>query len=276
MMTSDYAPFSVMIAPNGARKTKADHAALPITPQELADEAYASMQAGACAIHLHVRDDNEHHSLDVGRYKEAIAAVHEKCGDGILVQATTEAVGIYEPRAQMDMVLALRPPSVSLSIREIVPKGEEAAAKIFFAELSSFPILPQFILYDSEDVKRFNTLREEGIVPTGPAFLLFVLGRYAEGQVSKPADLLPFLSQKDPRDPWSVCAFGPQEHLVASAAIALGGHVRVGFENNLKLKDGRTASSNADLVRQVSEVSKVVGRPMATAEQLKCIVSSNM
>lgn len=269
-------PLSIMVAPNGARKTKTDHPALPISPEELAHEAYACLQAGASAIHLHVRDEHGKHSLDVARYKDAIAAVDEKCGGKLLIQATTEAVGIYNVHEQMDMTLKLRPSSVSLAIREIVPEKGEGEARGFLQELKALGILPQFILYDSEDVVKFNKLREEQIVPSGPAFLLFVLGRYAKGQVSKPTDLVPFLAAKDPIDPWSVCAFGPLEHAAASAAIAMGGHVRVGFENNLLLKNGERASGNADLVKQVSEVSEVVGRPLASAKQLLGIVSSNM
>ncbi|WP_037492626.1 3-keto-5-aminohexanoate cleavage protein [Sneathiella glossodoripedis] len=276
MITPMLDPLSIMVAPNGARKMKKDHPALPMTPDELANEAYNCMQAGASAIHLHVRDAEGKHSLDVGLYQDAIAAVQEKCGAGMLVQATSEAVGIYSANEQMDMVLKLKPPSVSLAIRELVPIGGESAAAEFFTQLHSLSVIPQFILYDSEDVKRFNRLREEGVLPDQAAFLLFVLGRYAEGQVSKPADLLPFLAVRDPRDHWSVCAFGPLENVAASAAIALGGHVRVGFENNLLLKGGEVASSNADLVQQVSEVSRVIGRPLATAEQLENLVSGNM
>ena len=269
-------PLSIMVAPNGARKTKADHSALPILPEELAEDAYRCLQAGASAIHLHVRDGDGKHSLDVARYRDAIAAVEDKCSGKILIQATSEAVGIYNAHEQMDMVMKLCPPSVSLAIREIVPDKGEDKARDFFQELRSLAILPQFILYDSEDVVKFNQLREKEIVPTGPAFLLFVLGRYAKGQVSKPTDLLPFLAVKDPVDLWSVCAFGPLEHVAASAAIAMGGHVRVGFENNLLLKNGEMASENADLVRQASQVSEVVGRPLASADQLLSIVSSNV
>ncbi|WP_169568030.1 3-keto-5-aminohexanoate cleavage protein [Sneathiella limimaris] len=268
-------PLMIMVAPNGARKTKADHPNLPISPEELSAEAKACLEAGASAIHLHVRDAEDKHSLDVDLYREAIAAIREVCGDDILIQATSEAVGIYSAAAQMKMALELCPPSVSLAIRELVPEGGEALAKDFFEELRKQSVLPQFILYDSEDVRRFNTLREQGVVPDGPALLLFVLGRYAKDQVSRPADLLPFLAVRDPRDPWSVCAFGPLEHAAASAAIAMGGHVRVGFENNLLLKDGSVAKSNADLVRQVFQVSEAIGRPLATAADLKFFVSSS-
>jgi uncharacterized protein (DUF849 family) len=82
-----------MVAPNGARKTKADHPALPIGPAELAATAAACRDAGAAAIHLHVRDEAGGHSLDAGRYREATAEVRAAIGEAMIVQITTEAVG---------------------------------------------------------------------------------------------------------------------------------------------------------------------------------------
>ncbi|OUR77870.1 hypothetical protein A9Q83_10185 [Alphaproteobacteria bacterium 46_93_T64] len=265
-------PLIVTVAPNGARKTKKDHDRLPITPEELAVEAHTCMMAGASMIHLHVRGDKDEHSLDVGRYREAMAAINDKCGDALLIQATTEAVGMYSAYQQMAMVRDLVPPSASLAIRELVPDGGERAATAFFHELAELEILPHYILYSDEDVKRFNDLRKRGVIPDTKAFLLFVLGRYTENQTSHPRDILPFLRATDNRDAWSVCAFGPLEHAAASAAIALGGHVRVGFENNMFLKDGSLARSNADLITQISQVSAVVGRPVGGATDIKNIV----
>ncbi|NBB83711.1 MAG: hypothetical protein GVY28_09935, partial [Alphaproteobacteria bacterium] len=72
-LVSSTTPCLLMVAPNGARKTKADHPALPIGPAELAATAVACRDAGAAAIHLHVRDEAGGHSLDAGRYREAIA-----------------------------------------------------------------------------------------------------------------------------------------------------------------------------------------------------------
>ncbi|MEP3247010.1 MAG: 3-keto-5-aminohexanoate cleavage protein [Sneathiella sp.] len=265
-------PLIVTVAPNGARKTKKDHPGLPITPEELAEEGYACQQAGASMIHLHVRDDQDTHSLDVGRYRAAMAAVHEKCGDQMLIQVTTEAVGLYSAEEQMAVIRALKPQSASLAIRELVPSGQEDRAREFFQELTEENTLPHYILYSDEDLARFNHLVDQGVIPQENAFLLFVLGRYSDGQVSSPADLLPFLNAMTKKLPWSVCAFGPLEHAAASAAVAMGGHVRVGFENNLFLKTGEIAPGNADLVAQIGEVSRAIGRPLASANEVRSLI----
>ena len=95
---------------------------------------------------------------------------------------------------------------------------------------------------------------------------LFVLGRYTEGQRSSATDVLPFLAAWDSTSPWSVCAFGPTEALCMTAAMGLGGHVRVGFENNLQRADGSTALNNADLVSNVAAIARHSGRGVAGLE----------
>lgn len=265
-------PLIVTVAPNGARKTKKDHEALPIRPEELAAEAYACMKAGASMIHLHVRGDDEKHILDVSRYREATSAIRGICGENILVQATTEAVGQYTAAEQMTLVRELQPQSASMAISELVPVGGEAMAKEFFQELALQNTLPHYIVYSAEDLQRFIALVESSVIPEKNIFLLFVLGRYSQGQISHPGDLIPFLTVLQDRFPWSVCAFGPLEHASASAAIALGGHVRVGFENNVFLKNGEVADGNANLVSQVTSVASAVGRSIASANEVRSIL----
>ncbi len=266
---STLSPAILTVAPNGARKSKKDHPMLPITPAELADEADACLKEGAAMIHLHVRDDQDGHTLDVTKYRQAIAAIRDAVGDRIIIQATTEAVGIYSPEQQMDMVLELNPDATSLAIKELVPDGQEERAKAFFADVQALGILPQFILYSPEDLRRFEKLTADGIIPFNNPFLLFVLGRYTSGQQSDPHDLIPFLTDLSEGASWAVCAFGRLENAVAGAALSMGGHVRVGFENNMLLKSGETAGRNADLVGQARQLAEAIGRPVATAADLR-------
>lgn len=262
-------PLLIAVAPNGARKTKQDHPALPITPTELAETARAALDAGAAMIHLHVRDDEERHSLDVERYRDATTAVRQAVGPDMIIQVTSEAAGVFGSAEQMAMVRALTPQAVSLAVREIMPDAEaEAEGAAFLAWMAQEQIRPQYILYSAEDVTRLFELRRRGIVPDERPFLLFVLGRYTAGQRSQPADLLPFLTAAEGQHcDWAICAFGPLEGASALTAAALGGHVRVGFENNLFLADGTVAPDNAALVRQVAESAALMGRrAMSPAE----------
>ena len=270
----DWPPLILAVAPNGARKTRADHPALPIAPDEIAGTAAACLEAGAAMIHLHVRDRDEGHTLDVGAYQAAIAAVRGAVGDRLVIQATTEAVGIYRPEQQMAMVRELRPEAVSLAVRELVAdEAAEPAAAEFFAWLREAGILPQFIVYSAEDLERFDALIDRGVVPEGRHFLLFVLGRYTAGQTSAPSDLLPFLAANRREHPWAVCAFGPRETACALAAATLGGHARVGFENNLHLPDGAVAPDNAALIAAAAAGAAAMGRPLADAAQARAMMA---
>ncbi|MBL4907989.1 MAG: 3-keto-5-aminohexanoate cleavage protein, partial [Sneathiella sp.] len=200
-------------------------------------------------------------------------AIREECGDDLIIQATTEAVGIYSASQQMQMVRELQPDSASLAIKELIPEGSEAEAKEFFQEVILKKILPHYILYSDRDLLRFQELVDKGIIPESNAFLLFVLGRYSKGQTSSPKDLLPFLNVMNTGFSWSVCAFGALEHATASAAIAMGGHVRVGFENNMFLKNGDIAPNNAALVGQAVDVATAIGRSIAQANEIRELLS---
>ncbi|MGO4810098.1 3-keto-5-aminohexanoate cleavage protein [Cupriavidus sp. 2MCAB6] len=267
-------PLIITVAPNGAYKTAADHQAVPTTAAALAAEARACLEAGAAMMHMHVRQPDGRHSLDAQIYREALAAVKREVGDQLLVQVTSEAAGIYRAAEQIAMVRELRPEAVSIGLREIaVPDIPEAELGDFLGWLARERVMAQMILYDAADVARWQALRARGLVPPGAWSVLFVLGRYSAGQVSSPRDLLPFLQAFDGTLPWAICAFGREENACVTTAAAFGGHVRVGFENNLKLRDGSTAPGNAALVGQAAEGARTLGRPLATAEQARHIYS---
>ncbi len=264
------APLVISVAPNGARRTQADHPALPLTPAELAEAAAACLDAGAAMIHLHVRDEAGRHVLDPIGYAEAITAIRRRVGDRLVIQITTEAVGRYSAEEQMALVRTVRPEAVSLALAEIVPDTDaEPRAAAFLDRLASNGTQAQYILYTAADVHRFHDLRTRGVIPDAGHGVLFVLGRYAGERGGEPRELVDFLTEHDRSTPWAVCAFGPREHACAVAAAALDGHVRVGFENNLRLRDGRTAPDNAALVAQVREAAATLGRPLATADDLR-------
>lgn len=272
-MTKDNLPLDnfafLMVAPNGARRGKADHPAIPLTAFELGVEAARCREQGAAAIHLHVRDENGGHSLDADRYLEAIAQVKATAGD-MVIQITTEAVGIYAPPEQMSVVRAVKPEFVSLALRELIPDaGAENEAAAFFAWMKRERIVPQFILYDVEDIERLAAFQERGIVPFHAPPVIYVLGRYAENQISEPADLEPFLEAAGNNFPnWMVCAFGPKEAAAIGCAFDQGGHGRVGFENNLHLPDGEIAPDNAVLVGAAAQEAARAGRKIMTPGQV--------
>ncbi len=261
----DSAPLLIAVAPNGARKTKADHPALPLTPDELATTARACLDAGAAMIHLHVRDGSQRHSLGSEHYRPAVAAIRKRVGEAMIIQVTSEAAGVYDRHQQMHAMLQLMPGAVSIAMRELVPDASAMEdARHFFTQLREAGCRIQFILYSPDEITRYRQLCSEGVIAGAGHLLLFVLGRYS-ANLAVPADVLPFVALNDARNPWMCCAFGHHEQDIMREVIKLGGHVRVGFENNLHRKDATLVSSNAELVEGISGLAIGCGRSIATA-----------
>lgn len=263
-------PFIIMSAPNGARRGKADHEALPITPDELAACAESVADAGASILHLHVRDEAGNHSLDTDRYRAAIGAIRDRVGERLIIQVTTEACGRYTPAQQMAAVRELEPEAVSLALKEICPDaGSEAVAAEFFTWLDTEDVMAQYILYGADDAGRFTDLRQRGVIPDAWPFVLLVLGRYSDSLTGDP-DLLAAYTKSLQQDvTWMVCCFGQTENAAVAEAVRLNGHARVGFENNLVLPDGSIAADNAALVRVAAKTATDSGRRVADADDVR-------
>ena len=262
----------ITVAPNGARRGKADHAGLPLTAAETAQVAAACKRAGAGMIHLHVRDERGGHSLDATLYKAAIAAIDAAVDGHLLVQVTTEACGIFGVTEQMSAVRGTVPRAASFAIREFFA-GETVDPQVaeFFRWVARQDIAAQFILYAPAEIDRLAALVAAGVIPVANPHALFVLGRHSVDQQSDPRDLCRYVERWPSRWPWTVCAFGRAELAVAAAAIGLGGHVRVGFENNLLDTDGSLLPGNDTRVAQVAAIAAAVGRPLADEARTRAL-----
>ena len=261
----------VISAPNGARRTSSDHRALPVTPAELSDCAQSLIEEGVSVLHLHVRDDGQKHSLDVDRYRAAIDAIQNRVGDALILQVTTEAIGVYSREHQMAVVRSLRPEAVSLGLGELCPdeRSEREAAR-FFSWLRQENIWPQYILYSADDVERFDGMRRRGIFADDSPFCLMVMGRYAESLEGDLAELEDMLAGANcSYFPWAACCFGKRENEAMLMATQVGGHVRIGFENNLFLPDGSFAQDNAELINQYCSSAAPHHRIPATADEIR-------
>ncbi|QJQ95676.1 MULTISPECIES: 3-keto-5-aminohexanoate cleavage protein [Halomonadaceae] len=267
-------PCLLAVAPNGARRIHADHPAIPLTPEALAKDAVACRDAGAAMMHLHVREPDGRHLLDVGVYREALSAIQESVGEELVLQVTSEAAGRYGPEAQRQMMAELQPEAVSLALRELFGETKEIAASgELCRHLQASGCSIQYILYSPEDLVDFNRLRDNGVLPLESAFLLFVLGRYETPPVANPERLPEFMQQLSPSDRWAVCAFGPTETECMGLTARLGGHARVGFENNLWRPDGTRVENNAELVQLArSRIEVESRRPLMDAAQARAFL----
>lgn len=262
---------AIAVAPNGGRRTKADHPNLPLTAAELAETADRCAAAGAAMIHVHVRKNDGSHLLEAGAYREVMSAIRSRAGDDLVVQITSEALGLYTPPEQIAVIKETRPEAVSLALRELVPDASfEAAFANLLLWMARARVFPQIILYDPSEAVLLAEMQARGLIPWRSVPVLFVLGRHTPGQKSLPADLLPFLAPGIPRfEHWSVCAFGRHEAACVSTGALLGGNVRVGFENNVVLPDGMMASGNEDLVDAVTRTIRSLSFRLQSGDDLR-------
>ncbi|MHC0045376.1 beta-keto acid cleavage family enzyme [Vibrio campbellii] len=266
------ARIAIIVAPNGARKTKQDHAQLPMNTEEMVAEAKACQTVGATMIHLHARDAQGRHSLELDDNLEIYHAVKAAVGDSMIVQLTTEAVGMYSPQQQMALVKAVKPEAASFALRELIPDEQsEEQGFVFFDWVAAQGILSQIILYDQADIERYFTLRERGVLPKHSQHALLVLGRYHEAQQSSPWDLRALHLERfiEENVRCAVCAFGAREQDCLTHAMLLGLDIRVGFENNHLSSDGQLAKSNAEQVQRLKEICELLDVPLHDAESFR-------
>ncbi len=249
-------PILISVAPNGARKSKADVPSLPITPDELAVEARRCLDSGVALFHLHVRHADGGHSLDPELYKQAVHVIRKEVGRQLILQISTETCDIFQPRDIIHVVTTVEPEAASIGVRDLIPDStHEVAASDFLSRTLAKSVLIQYILYSAEDIFYFSDLIIRGIIPRQTQYhVLLVIGKKT-GFLASPNMLHPLLlalkqvsSSFDYN--WSLCAFGAKELDCMREAVSHGGSVRIGFENNHHLDDGSVAPHNGALIDQ--------------------------
>ncbi len=259
------------VAPNGGRKTKADHPALPLSADELARTAAECLERGASMIHLHVRDAEGEHCLDPEAYRATIAHICQEVGDRLVLQITSESLGRYSPAEQRAAVLKTNPEAVSLALQRARPggAGREGLLRLPRQAQADARLAADHPLH-AERCGAPGRDGETGAHPLRQA-LRPLCARAVFAHPHRPAARPPAVprARHAPVPSWSVCAFGRRETACVTAAALLGGHARVGFENNLTLPDGARAGSNADLVGAAARALEAVGLAPQTADSLR-------
>ncbi len=258
-------PVIITCAITGAETTRDKQPNLPITPKEQAIAAEECVKAGASIIHLHVREDDGRPSQRPERFKEAIDAIRARVPEVIIQISTGGAVGeSIENRAKP---LLLKPDMASLNMGTLNfgddvflnhPKDIEA----FALKMNEYGVMPELEVYEAGMVETAFRLAKKGILK-GPMHFQFVLG-VPGGMSGEPKNLLHMVSFMPEGTHWGVAGVGRYQLPLAVQALMMGGHVRVGFEDNIFYHKGVVAKSNAELVSRISRIAGEVGREVAT------------
>lgn len=261
----------------GAEVTKEHNGAVPYTAQEIANEAYAAYAAGASIIHLHVRYDDGTPTQDAARFKECMDAIRVKCPDVIIQPSTGGAVGMSNDERLQP--ITLNPEMATLDCGTCNFGGDEIfvntenTIKEFGEKMIARGIKPEIEVFDKGMIDMANRLCKKGYIKA-PMHFNFVMG--VNGGISgEPRDLL-FMRESIPVDAtFTVSGVGRVEFPMAVMSILLGGHVRVGFEDNVYLSKGVPANSNGELVEKVARLARELGRDIATPAEARAILGLN-
>ena len=246
----------LMVAPNGARPMKKDHAAVPITMNEIVNTGKACFEAGAEAIHFHTRNNEGEHVLDSGLCKEILSELQKKVPK-MHLQITTEAIGKYSPDEMRKLAYEVMPPGISIGVREMIPSRKPGSEDIkIYQKLIEAGTKIQHICYEPEDIDLLSNLLAQSKISKNGVWCMFVIGHYT-GKISDPKKISLFtqkLKVNEFNADWAVCAFAKEEIPCLKTAIKLGGKIRVGFENSFLMPDGSVAPNNETKVKAANNL----------------------
>ena len=262
-------PVILTCAITGAETTKEKQPALPVTPREQAAAAAEAVKAGASIIHLHVREDDGKPSQRVERFQESIEAIRA-AAPGVIIQISTGgAVGeSIDNRAKP---LSLKPEMASLNLGTLnfgddVFMNHPRDILGLATRMKDHGVMPELEVYETGMLEHGFRLLKQGVIRE-PLHFQFVLG-VPGGMSGEPRNLVHLVSTLEALSPspchWGVAGVGRYQLPLAVQALVMGGHVRVGFEDNIFYKKGELAKSNAQLVERVARISRELGREVAT------------
>jgi 3-keto-5-aminohexanoate cleavage enzyme len=260
----------ITVAPTGAEHAKADVPQLPTTLDELVAEAKACEAAGAGLVHVHIRDADARPTLDLARLRDTVAALRESTS--LVVQLSTGG-SVHDPLDARLRVLEAAPDSCSLTCGT-VNFGDDVFLNPwpFMVELYEAArearVVPEFELFDLGHVAALRRLLDTcGLPYGGKVHCDFVMG--VPGGMPGTAQALVAGVQALPAEvtSWSATGIGRTHLPVLAAALSLGGHLRVGMEDNIVYARGQQVRSNAELVERAARVATELQRPpMSTAQ----------
>ena len=257
-------PLIITVAGIGAEITREQQPNLPITPEEIAEDAVACRDAGASIYHLHVRDPAGSPTMDVGTFEAALDAIR---GSTDLVVQFTSGGAVTDTEEDRIAPLELKPEMASLTTGT-VNFGDDVffnpipLVRRFYSRMLELGIVPEFEIFEAGMVATASRLHEE-LSADHHQHYDFVLG--VPGALPADAHVISFLRARLPNAAtWSATGIGRAHLPVTEEAIGAGGHVRTGFEDVRYYEPGRPADSNAQLVARVASIARAGGREVAT------------
>jgi 3-keto-5-aminohexanoate cleavage enzyme len=265
----------ITVAPTGAETAKADVPALPVTLDELVATARACEAAGAGLIHVHIRDDEAQPTLDLTRLRDTVAALRESTA--LVVQLSTGGA-VTDPYEHRLRVLDAEPDSCSLTCGT-VNFGDDVFMNPwpFMAELyqrtQAQQVVPEFELFDLGHVASLHRLLDTYGAPYGGRVHCDLVMGVPGGMPGTAAALVAAVQALPAGASWSATGVGRTTLPVALAALASGGHLRVGMEDTLTFAKGQPVTDNAQLVQRAAQLATLAQRPPMSPDDARALLN---
>jgi 3-keto-5-aminohexanoate cleavage enzyme len=265
----------ITVALTGNVPTKQMNPNVPLVPDEIAADVRRCADAGAVLFHVHARDAKQQPTLDTSVYHENVRKIKELAPE-VIIQLSTGARAGKDWEARVNPIRLL-PEMGSFTtgsnnlpgiVYENSPQFIEYLARVF----QETEVKPEIEVFETGMINNAMHLQNKGLIRP-PLHFDFVLG--APGSMPGTVKNLQFLSESIPQgSTWTVAGIGKTEIILSTAAIVMGGHVRVGLEDNLSMPDASPAS-NPLLVEKIVRIALEVGRDIATPDEARSILSLN-
>lgn len=259
----------------GAEVTKEQNPNVPYTVEEVVREAKSAYDAGAALIHLHVRWDDGTPTQSKERFQECVDAIRKECPDAIIQPSTGGAVGMTDLERLESTDITPTPEMATLDCGTCNFGGDEIFVNtddtiVNFAKIMQEKgIKPELEVFDKGMIDTALKVADRKGLLNHPMHWDFVLGVQMTATVR---DLVYMATSIPAGSTWTATGIGKTAWDIAAATIAMGGHVRVGFEDNLYLSKGVLAKSNGEMVAKAVEIAKLLGRPIATPAEAREIL----
>lgn len=291
---SDLPPLIICCAITGGIQGKEVNPNLPETPEEQAVQAHDAYNAGASMVHVHVRDPNRLYdcSCDPARYRLVNGMIREKCPDIIINNTTGGGIGntLEERMCALDArpevaSLNMGPDAYKITLKARTapvphPRPEatfQGCMPVDYREITRFAekmksegIKPELEIYHPGMFWTFEDILSQGLVAS-PFYFQFVMG-YQTSLYPTPANLLTMVNNLPSNSVFAVAGIGPFQLPMITMSIILGGHVRVGMEDNVYSRRGELYASNAEAVERIVRIAKELNREIATPAEARAIL----
>ena len=272
----------ITAAVTGAWPKKENNPNVPMTPQEIADDVYACWKAGAAVAHLHMRDDEGNGTMDTAKFEETVNLIHTKYPDCDFVLNLTTSGDIHaDDEIRVAHVKKLKPEMASYDCGSMnwlnsglflnTPKFLTDCG-LLFQELG---VKPEIEAFDPGMIGNAAYYIKKGVLKT-PVHFQFCMG-CANGIAGSMKNLIFMKETADElvgkgNYTWSCFGVGHSAMEMLYGAVALGGNIRVGMEDNVMYAKGQLAESNVQFIERAVRVIKEYGKEVATPDEARQIL----